>query len=77
MVTPCATAVASHGSDESLASERPGYLQGTSPGSYRFTPGVDFAFTAGWGNVTPFVRRRSSQFRPDPPFDVRTRTRKY
>jgi PAP2 superfamily len=46
------------------------YPQGTNPGEYRFTPGVDFAFAPGWGNVTPFVLKRSSQFRSDPPYRV-------
>ena len=59
------------GSDTPLVD--PAYPQGTSPGEYRFTPGFDFAFAPGWGNVTPFALRRSSQFRADPPFDVRGR----
>jgi hypothetical protein len=46
------------------------YPQGTNPGEYRFTPGVDFAFAPGWGNVTPFVLKRSSQFRSGPPYRV-------
>jgi hypothetical protein len=31
------------------------YPQGTEPGEYRFTPGFDFAFAPGWGQVAPFV----------------------
>ena len=46
------------------------YPQGTNPGEWRFTPGVDFAFARGWGDVTPFVLRRSSQFRSGPPYRV-------
>ena len=46
------------------------YPQGTNPGEYRFTPGVNFAFAPGWGDVTPFVLRRSSQFRSSPPYRV-------
>jgi hypothetical protein len=47
------------------------YPQGTSPGEYRFTPGNDFVFAPGWGNVTPFVLRHASQFRPSPPYNVK------
>ena len=47
-----------------------GYPQGTRPGEYRFTPGTPFAFAPGWGDVTPFVLRESSQFRPGPPYAV-------
>jgi hypothetical protein len=46
------------------------YPQGTQPGEYRFTPGFPFAFAPGWGNVTPFVLKHSSQFRPSPPDKV-------
>jgi hypothetical protein len=60
------------GSDTPLID--PTYPQGTGPGEYRFTPGFDFVFAPGWGNVTPFVLRRSSQFRADPPLDVRSST---
>jgi hypothetical protein len=48
----------------------PGYPQGTHPGEYRFTPGTPFAFAPGWEDVTPFVLRDSSQFRPGPPYAV-------
>jgi hypothetical protein len=44
------------------------YAQGTRPGEYRFTPGFEFAFATGWGNVTPFVLNHGSQFRPAPPY---------
>ena len=46
------------------------YPQGDEPGEYRFTPGTPFAFAPGWGDVTPFVLRRSSQFRADAPYLV-------
>jgi vanadium-dependent haloperoxidase-like protein len=48
------------------------YPQGTEPGEYRFTPGFDppFAFAPGWGDVTPFVLRSSSQFHVRPPYAV-------
>ncbi len=46
------------------------YPQGTQPGEYRFTPGTPFAFAPGWADVTPFVLRRSSQFRADAPYAV-------
>ena len=48
----------------------PDYPQGTNPGEYRFTPGYDFAFAPGWGNVTPFALRDGTQFRPEPPYAV-------
>jgi hypothetical protein len=48
----------------------PGYPQGTRPGEWRFTPGFPFAFLPRWGEVTPFVLRDSSQFRPRPPYAV-------
>jgi PAP2 superfamily len=50
-----------------------GYPQGTHPGEYRFTPGTPFAFAPGWADVTPFVLRDSSQFRPGPPYAVTSR----
>ncbi len=56
------------GSDTPLLD--PGYPEGVNPGEYRFTPGFEFAFAPGWGNVTPFVLNRASQFRPSPPYKV-------
>ena len=44
-----------------------------SPGEWRFTPDRPFAFAPGWGAVTPFVLRDSSQFRPGPPYAVTSR----
>jgi hypothetical protein len=49
------------------------YPQGTQPGDYRFTPGTPFVFAPGWADVTPFVLRDSSQFRPGPPYAVTSR----
>ncbi|MEJ7810035.1 MAG: vanadium-dependent haloperoxidase [Gemmatimonadaceae bacterium] len=49
------------------------YPQGTGPGEYRFTPGFSFVFGPGWADVTPFVLRKSSQFRPGPPYAVTSR----
>lgn len=46
------------------------YPQGTKPGDYRFTPGFAFAFSPGWGRVTPFVLNHAAQFRPSPPYRV-------
>lgn len=37
------------------------------PGQYQCTPGFDFVFAPGWGQVKPFVLNRTSQFRPRPP----------
>jgi len=49
------------------------YPQGTRPGEYRFTPGFNFPFAPGWGEVTPFVLRDGAQFRPGPPYAVTSR----
>ena len=49
------------------------YQQGTEPGEYRFTPGFNFVFAPGWGDVTPFVLSHGAQFRPRPPYDVRSK----
>jgi hypothetical protein len=51
-----------------------GYEQGTAPGEWRFTPDfpAQLAFGPEWGKVTPFVLMRSSQFRPRPPYDLRS-----
>src|SRR5262249_17757232 len=49
------------------------YPQGTNPGEYRFTPGFDFAFVPGWGDVTPFILHDSAQFQPGPPYAVTSR----
>ena len=44
---------------------------GQNPGEWRPTaPGFFPGFRAGWGTVRPFGLRTSSQFRPDPPFNV-------
>jgi hypothetical protein len=48
------------------------YPQGTEPGEYRFVPGANFTFLPGWGNVTPFVLVRSSQFRAGPPYLIKS-----
>jgi hypothetical protein len=59
------------GSDTPLVD--PAFPQGNAPGEYRFTPGFDFAFAPGWGNVTPFVLTSGSQFRPRPPLNLRSK----
>ena len=46
------------------------YPQGDEPGEFRFVEGSPFAVAPGWGEVTPFVLRDGSQFRPPPPYDV-------
>jgi hypothetical protein len=51
-----------------------GYIEGTEPGEYRFTPGSPFAFAPGWARVTPFVLRDASQFRAGAPYDVTGRS---
>ena len=62
---------AADGSDTTLFDSE--YEQGTAPGVWRFTPGFDFAFAPGWAEVTPFVLRDSSQFRPGPPYALTRR----
>lgn len=59
------------GSDQPLVD--PDFPQGAKPGEYRFTPGVPFVFLPKWGRVTPFVLTHSAQFRPGPPYDVRSK----
>jgi len=49
------------------------YVEGTSPGEFRFVPGTNFAFAPGLGDITPFVLESSSQFRANPPYDVRSK----
>lgn len=50
------------------------YPQGTEPGEWRFTAdGPPLAFAPYWGQVTPFVLKRGSQFRPRKPYDVASR----
>ncbi len=47
----------------------PNYQEGTAPGEYRYTPGTPFAFAPHLGeDLTPFVLKDSSQFRPGPPY---------
>lgn len=46
------------------------YPQGTAPGEWRFTDGIPFAAVPGWGEVTPFVLEKASQFEPPPPYPV-------
>jgi hypothetical protein len=46
------------------------YPQGTNPGEFRFPPGFNFTFGTRWGNVTPFVLKDASQFRPGPPYKI-------
>ena len=44
------------------------YTPGTAPGQWRPTPpAFKPALDPGWGNVTPFVLRTGSQYRPGPP----------
>ncbi len=44
--------------------------QDTDPGEYQCTPGTPFIVFEVWENVTPFVLKDSSQFRPGPPYAV-------
>ena len=44
--------------------------QETKPGEYQCTPGTPFIVFEGWENVTPFVLKDSSQFRPGPPYRI-------
>jgi hypothetical protein len=52
----------------------PAYQEGTAPGEYRYTPGTPFAFAPHLGeDLTPFVLKDSSQFRPGPPYSLASR----
>jgi hypothetical protein len=62
---------AGDGSDKPLANFA--YPQGTQPGEFRFVPGFDFAAGEAWAHVTPFVLNHASQFRPGPPYQIRSK----
>jgi len=47
--------------------------QDTDPGEYQCTPGTPFIVFELWEKVTPFVLQHSSQFRPGPPYAVKSR----
>lgn len=47
--------------------------QDTKPGEYQCTPGTPFIAFEVWENVTPFVLKDRSQFRPGPPYAVTTK----
>jgi hypothetical protein len=47
--------------------------QRTDPGEYQCTPGTPFIVFEVWENVTPFVLKHSSQFRPGPPYRVNSK----
>jgi hypothetical protein len=52
----------------------PNYQEGTAPGEYRYTPGTPFAFAPRLGeDLTPFVLKDASQFRPGPPYSLTSR----
>ncbi len=49
------------------------YIGGSKPGDFQLIPTLPFAAAPKWGEVTPFVLRSSKQFRPRPPYNVRSR----
>jgi hypothetical protein len=52
----------------------PNYQEGTAPGEYRYTPGTPFAFAPHLGeDLTPFVLKDGSQFRPGEPYSLTSR----
>jgi hypothetical protein len=52
----------------------PNYQEGMAPGEYRYTPGFPFAFAPHLGeDLTPFVLKDGSQFRPGPPYSLTSR----
>ncbi len=52
----------------------PNYQEGSAPGEYRYTPGTPFAFAPHLGeDLTPFVLKDASQFRPGPPDPLTSR----
>jgi hypothetical protein len=51
-----------------------GYVPGSNPGDFQFIPGYPpFAAGTKWGAVTPFVLASTSQFRPGPPYNLRSK----
>jgi hypothetical protein len=62
---------AGDGSDQNMFDF--GYVQGTQPGEWRFTPDAPLAFGPQWGQVTPFVLQKSSQFQPPGPYQLGSR----
>ena len=63
---------ASDGYDTELVD--PDYQEGTAPGEYRYTPGTPFAFAPHLGeDLTPFVLKDGSQFRPGEPYSLTSR----
>jgi hypothetical protein len=58
-----------HANDPPLVDTSP---RGGPPGEYEFTPGTPFAFAPGWGAVTPFALRDSTQFDSGPPYRLTT-----
>jgi len=67
--------LAARANDGSATADGP-YTPGPNPGDYQPTPPFDgppfngFVAYVNWGKVTPFVLRRSSQFRAPPPYKV-------
>jgi VCPO second helical-bundle domain len=52
----------------------PNYQEGSAPGEYRYTPGTPFAFAPHLGeDLSPFVLKDSSQYRPGPPYPLTSR----
>ena len=49
------------------------YVPGPNPGDFQLIPGLPFAAGPGWGDVTPFVLRSSSQYRPKRPYDLQSK----
>ena len=49
------------------------YVPGPNPGDFQLIPGLPFAAAPGWGDVTPFVLRSSSQYRPKRPYDLQSK----
>jgi hypothetical protein len=44
-----------------------------SPGRFQWVAGAPFEFLPGWADVTPFVLTNPAQYRPRPPYDLRSR----
>lgn len=64
--------------DDGAARAQVPYIQGILPGQYRSTPPFDqgpkkgFAGVPRWGMVKPFVLDSASQFRPVPPYQIKS-----
>jgi hypothetical protein len=67
-----AAMLASRASDDVIGALNAPYTPGTKPGDYQPTPPTNFVSAAGWGALSTFGVRSSSQFRAPPPYSLRS-----